>query len=175
MKRIALIVVVIAVVAGGAAWYAKGRSSTSTAFRTAEVKRGDLVATISATGTVEPEEVVDVGAQVAGQILSFGKDASGKTIDYGSQIEEGMILARIDDSVYNSDVASATAQLDEAKAAVARAVADLEQTPAGGTPRMRVELGHLVATGETDLPALRPLRLEFHRVSPVVSISRAPT
>ena len=111
MKRIALILVVIAVVAGGAAWYAKGRSSTSTAFRTAEVKRGDLVATISATGTVEPEEVVDVGAQVAGQILSFGKDASGKAIDYGSQIEEGMVLARIDDSVYNSDVASATVRI----------------------------------------------------------------
>ena len=31
-------------------------------FRTAVVKRGDVAATISASGTIEPEEVVDVGA-----------------------------------------------------------------------------------------------------------------
>ena len=38
---------------------------------------------INATGTVEPEEVVDVGAQVAGRIVEFGKDTqTGKTIDY---------------------------------------------------------------------------------------------
>ena len=45
----------------------------------------------------EPEEVIDVGAQVAGQILSFGKDADGKTVDYGSHVREGTVLARIDD------------------------------------------------------------------------------
>ena len=35
-------------------------------FRTAPVKRGDLAATISATGTLEPQAAVDVGAQVQG-------------------------------------------------------------------------------------------------------------
>ena len=39
--------------------------------------------TIGATGTLEPEEVVDVGAQVAGQILEFGKDDSGKAVSSG--------------------------------------------------------------------------------------------
>ena len=34
----------------------------STGFITAQVRRGDLVAAIGATGTVEPEQVVDVGA-----------------------------------------------------------------------------------------------------------------
>ena len=42
------------------------------AFRTAGVERGDLVVTVSATGTLEPEEVVDVGAQVVGRIEEFG-------------------------------------------------------------------------------------------------------
>ena len=37
--------------------------------------RSNILVTIRATGTVEPEEVVDVGAQVAGEILYFGKDA----------------------------------------------------------------------------------------------------
>jgi HlyD family secretion protein len=100
------------------------------AYRTAQVKRGDLLAAISATGTVEPEEVIDVGAQVAGQINSFGKDKNGKTIDYGSAVEEGTILAQIDDSLYAAEVAMVKAQLQQATAGVQRAVADLGQLKA---------------------------------------------
>jgi HlyD family secretion protein len=85
-------------------------------YSTAEVKRGNLAITISATGTVEPEEVVDVGAQVAGIIDYFGKDKNGNTIDYGSVVEEGTVLAKIDDSLYAADVALATAQLQDANA-----------------------------------------------------------
>jgi HlyD family secretion protein len=88
------------------------------------------LATISATGTVEPEEVVDIGAQVAGQINVFGKDKDGKTVDYGSAVEEGTVLAQIDDSLYATDVALGTAQLEQAKAGVIRAQADLEQMKA---------------------------------------------
>jgi HlyD family secretion protein len=94
------------------------------------VNQGDLVSTISATGTVEPEEVVDVGAQVAGKIVTFGKDQSGRTIDYGSEVEEGTVLARIDDSLYSADLAHAQAQVELAKTGVLRAEADLGQMEA---------------------------------------------
>jgi HlyD family secretion protein len=100
---------------------------TEFSFRTFAVNRGDLQATISATGTVEPEEVIDVGAQVAGRIVAFGKDVSGKTIDYGSMVEEGTILAQIDDALYAADAAQARAQLEQARAGVLRAEADLGQ------------------------------------------------
>jgi HlyD family secretion protein len=99
-------------------------------FRTVPVKRGDLLATISATGTVEPEEVIDVGAQVAGRILAFGKDKSGKSVDYGSVVEAGTVLARIDDALYAADVASAKAQLAQNKAGVRYAEANLGQLKA---------------------------------------------
>jgi len=46
---------------------------------------------ISATGTVEPEEVIDIGAQIAGQNIEFGRGKNGKTIDYGSVVEAGTI------------------------------------------------------------------------------------
>ena len=69
-------------------------------FGTVTVKRGDLEATISATGTVEPAVVVDVGAQVSGIVSSFGKDKYGKIIDYRSPVEAGTVLAKIDDSLY---------------------------------------------------------------------------
>src|SRR5262249_18007875 len=105
----------------------------------------DLLATISATGTVEPEEVVDVGAQVAGQIVTFGEDPrGGKMIDYGSPVEKDTVLARIDEAVYQAQVdrtkaqvaqapaqvESAHAQVDDAEANVRRAEADLGQMQA---------------------------------------------
>ena len=129
--RFGILVLIVAVVAAFFAYrYLHRRDGQTTLYRTAPVKRGDLLATIGATGTVEPEELVDVGAQVAGQILVFGKDRSGKTVDYGSVVEEGMVLALIDDSLFAADVATARAQLDQARAGVVRSEADLGQLQA---------------------------------------------
>ena len=125
-----LAAVSLAILAFAASAYLKRDGKNSVSFRTVPVKRGDLIATISASGVVEPEEVVDVGAQVAGRIVAFGKDESGKTVDYGSRVEEGTILAQIDDSLYSADVAQVKAQREQAKAGVLRAEADLGQMQA---------------------------------------------
>src|SRR5262245_34042869 len=111
-------------------WYQRnGRRSDST-FRTAATTRGELLVTISATGTVEPEEVVDVGAQVAGRIVSFGNDKAGKPVDYNSVVAANSVLAKIDDTLYQADLDSAQAQVASAKAGVTRAEADLGQMQA---------------------------------------------
>ena len=128
-SKTAFFALVIVVLAAGWTWYLRSDNS-SVLFRTAAVTRGELVATIGATGTVEPEELVDVGAQVAGQILAFGKDKDGNEVDYGSFVEEGTVLAQIDDTVYKADVALTKAQWENAKAGVHRAEADLEQMKA---------------------------------------------
>jgi len=130
VKQGALLLVFIAVVAFSAHWLLHRNNKDVVSFRTVPVKRGDLLAAISATGTVEPEEVVDVGSQVAGKIISFGKDLSGKPVDYGSPVGEGTVLAQIDDSLYTADVALARAQLEQTKAGVVRAEADLGQMQA---------------------------------------------
>ncbi|MBF0497740.1 MAG: efflux RND transporter periplasmic adaptor subunit [Deltaproteobacteria bacterium] len=130
VKRGVFLFLLLVVPAIAAAWFLYRSNTSSVFFRTIPVKKGDLLATISATGTVEPEEVVDIGAQVAGRIVSFGKDQAGKTIDYGSVVEAGMVLARIDDALYAADVARAKAQLEQSKAAVLRAEADLGQLQA---------------------------------------------
>jgi len=134
MKRFVKAVIVVLVgaglIGGAAAWYLRPGKGQAVAYRTGEVTRGDVVAAISATGTVEPEEVVDVGAQVAGQILSFGKDADGKTVDYGSVVEDGTVLAQIDDSLYAAEAAGASAQVASAEAGVRQAEANLAQMKA---------------------------------------------
>lgn len=65
----------MAIVAGGSVLYAKLKAPPRTAaFRTGNVKRGDLLITVGTTGIVQPEEVVDIGAQVVGQIEKLGAD-----------------------------------------------------------------------------------------------------
>ena len=128
MKK--LLVILVLLIAGGAgatALYARyGSADAAPQFRTAEVTRGDLMVTISATGTVEPEDLVDVGAQVVGRIEALGPDVmaaakqQGQHVDYTSQVEENAVLAEIDDAVY-------LAQRNVAKASLERAKADLLQ------------------------------------------------
>jgi HlyD family secretion protein len=131
MKRIIIRTVVgllaLGLIGAGAVWYLQRREGKVPSYRTAQVTRGDLKVSISATGTLQPEEVVDVGAQVAGQIVSFGQDLKGKTVDYGSVVEKGTVLARIDDSLYLAEAAQAEAQVRAAKSSIQRAEADLEQ------------------------------------------------
>lgn len=135
-KWLVVLLILAGVAAGGWWWF--GRSAEAPIeFRLAKVARGDLVATIAATGTVEPEEVVDVGAQVAGQIVAFGVDADGQQVDFRSHVEEGMLLAQIDDTVYKTEVASVTAQLKSARAGVLRAEADLQAAEAKQTQSSR--------------------------------------
>ena len=125
-KRVLIgsIIVVIILVVIGRAFFSPRHNDK---FRMSSVQRGDLLVTVSATGTVEPQEVIDVGAQVAGLILEFGKDTAGKPIDYGSIVEQGSMLARIDDSLYAAELASAAAQVKQAQADLLQSQAKLLQ------------------------------------------------
>jgi HlyD family secretion protein len=129
LRKPVVVILAVAMVGGVAAWRWQARDH-KVLFNTVPVKHGDIAATISATGTIEPVEVVDVGAQVAGLIRSFGTDKNGNPVDYGSMVEEGTILAKIDDSVYAADLALAKAQVEQDKAGELRAAADLEQMQA---------------------------------------------
>src|SRR3974390_728657 len=97
-KKSVIIVAASILVLIAAAWWWHARDGAKLSFAAAIVRRGDLAATIGATGTIEPLEVVDVGAQVAGRVSEFGLDTDGKIVDYGSVVQEGRLLPKIDDS-----------------------------------------------------------------------------
>ena len=100
MRKSLILAAILILVGSGTAYWFFGRSQGSgVAFRTEAVTRGDLLATVGGTGTLEPEEVIDVGTQVAGLIKEFGKGTDNLPIDYGSPVERGTVLARIDDSL----------------------------------------------------------------------------
>src|SRR5262245_35977626 len=129
MKTFLTVVLVLILAGGGAGYYYwQNINSATTSYRTAAVERGSLSATISATGTIEPEEVIDVGAQVAGQIKNFGVDPrdKAKTIDYGSPVEDGTVLAQLDDALFKARVDQARAALQQAEAGLQQAEADMQ-------------------------------------------------
>lgn len=86
--------------------------------------------TIEATGVTEPDELVDVGAQVSGIIMEFGKDMNGKVVDYSSPVKAGQMLAEIDKLPVQLDVQRAEASKAQAIAGIARSKADIQQAKA---------------------------------------------
>src|SRR5262249_44739371 len=109
-------------------WYVTGRGEQRSSFQTAVLDRGDISTTINATGTIEPEEVIAIGAQVAGMIQELGRDQSNSfaQIDYGSRVEKGTVLARIDEPLSRAAVKQATANMHQAEASVLQAEANLQ-------------------------------------------------
>jgi HlyD family secretion protein len=114
MKKLFVLVLLVALGAvGGAFWTGAlsfGREVTT--YRSVTVQRADIHATVSATGTIEPEEVVDVGAQVAGKIIRLGRDLDlkDKPIDHNSRVEAGYLKlteASLDDLRLVDDVPAA--------------------------------------------------------------------
>ncbi|MEX2285494.1 MAG: efflux RND transporter periplasmic adaptor subunit [Planctomycetaceae bacterium] len=82
------------------------------------VMRGDLFVGVTSTGTVEPVQIIDVGAQIVGSVKSFGPDSErpGKTIDYRSRVKEGDVLAQLDDLPHRAELDKAGANLQLAEA-----------------------------------------------------------
>lgn len=91
------------------------------------LERGDLLVAVSASGTIAPSDVVEVGAQVDGMIQEFGPDPEHPSghIDYGSRLQRGDVLARIDDAAHQGNLAKAQAALKLSAAEVRKARAQL--------------------------------------------------
>jgi HlyD family secretion protein len=144
MKKLVLLTVVIAVAAGGGFQYWKSQSQPTTSFALAKVERGRLEATVGSTGTLQPREIVDVGAQVVGRIVAIGADPTtqSKIVDWGSEVQgpeldkdgkvvkSGTLLAQIDPQLYEAQVASAEAQVASAQASVKATEASVEAAQA---------------------------------------------
>jgi HlyD family secretion protein len=89
MKKLIGLLVLLALMGGAVYGYFHTQSGTKTSYKFEEIARGRLQATISATGTLQPRETVDVGAQVAGPIIFIGKDLNTKSgiVDWGSRVK----------------------------------------------------------------------------------------
>jgi HlyD family secretion protein len=103
-----LLAAALAAGAGGYFYFHHG-SSEKLGFNTVVVARGELTATVTATGTLNPVVNVTVGSQVSGRISKL-------YVDYNSPVTKGEVLAEIDPSTYQAAVEQANADLANAKA-----------------------------------------------------------
>ena len=124
------IALVVALALGAGGWFGYRQwfaPQEKVSYRTVEVKRGSIVSTVSATGTVQPRLKVLVGAEVSGMIKSW-------FADFNQRVKQGERLAllvpdRFDAQVEQrkSAVAVSQARVEEAQAKVATATLERER------------------------------------------------
>jgi HlyD family secretion protein len=100
-----------------------GCASDAPTYRTDAVTRGDVQKTITATGTVNPVTTVQVGTQVSGTIKEL-------YADFNSRVKKGQLIALIDPTLYETQLAQAQANTDRADAAMRDAERILNQNKA---------------------------------------------
>ena len=94
------------VILAGLGWYGyqKMQPKNEATFITEEVKRGKIAQTVSATGEIAATNLVDVGAQVSGQIKKMH-------VKIGDVVKEGDLIAEIDNVTQVNEVNTRKAQL----------------------------------------------------------------
>jgi HlyD family secretion protein len=153
MRGIFTLLVLVGVVGtGGWYWYRTQTVARVPKWNTVEVKHGDIDLKIRSTGTIEPEEVVDVGAQVIGMVIKFGEDKTkpNNEIYWGSKVEKGTKLAFIDDSIYKAQLDLANANLESARAKVKSAQATLKDSAADYERAKITFAKHAIAQADLD-------------------------
>jgi HlyD family secretion protein len=114
MKKIVIALVVVAALGGsGYAYYKYKKTPPPPTVTTAQVTRGDIADTVGATGTLQAVTTVQVGTQVSGTIQEL-------YADFNSLVRKGQVIARLDPSLFQT-------QIEQARANLIRAQADLER------------------------------------------------
>jgi len=123
----------VALLGSGAFWWWSQRAAADAVqYRSAKIERGSLLATVSASGAVNPVTQVSVGTQVSGQIKDL-------LVDFNSEVKAGQLIAVIDPETFEYRVRSAQADVDAARATVLTAQANSAASRAG-VSRAQVDL-----------------------------------
>jgi HlyD family secretion protein len=108
----------VALVAGGIVGYRVWRGGPGpTTYTTTAVQRGDVVMSVTASGTLSPVVRSTVGSQVSGRITEI-------LVDFNDTVKQGDVLARLDKQLLAGQVAQAKARLSSARAELVRADAN---------------------------------------------------
>src|SRR5207245_4535003 len=115
--------VVVVVTAGSVRAQRRGGPAKADAIRTAQVTGGNIVLSVSATGTVEPASMVEVRSRATGTVTRV-------LVDEGQRVRLGQVLVELNDPDSRHAVESYRAAQPSAEPAVAGARAKLDALPA---------------------------------------------
>jgi HlyD family secretion protein len=120
-------------------------------YRTAVVERGEIFAYVSATGTLNPVIMVQVGTQASGTIEKL-------FADFNSAVSEGQTIAQLDQASFRAKVAQADASLENARADLKNTQANVHNVSAA------IEnAGAEVATQQANLERMQVQIVDAHR------------
>ncbi len=128
-------------------WFLFGRGSGGASeprWVTAAVDRGAITATVTATGTVNPVETVQVGTYVSGPIQAI-------YADFNSPVKKGQLLAKIDPRSFQTKVDASRAELENARAKLVKSEADLALREANLRRQRALERDGIVAESDLDI------------------------
>ncbi len=98
-----------------------GGSGPKVSYISEAATRGDLTVIVTATGTVQPTNQVDVSSELSGTVRKV-------LVDFNSEVKVGGVLAELDTDKLQATLASSRAKLNSAKAKVGIAKATLTET-----------------------------------------------
>lgn len=124
MKRFITILGILGIILGIGGYYYFFMKNEPVRYRMARVEKGDIVAMISATGTINPVINVQVGSQVSGIIQAL-------YADYNSEVKKDQVIAQLDPSTFQAQVTQAIANLESARANLKNVEADIANLSAG--------------------------------------------
>ena len=147
MKRKLFIAIALVTVTGlsAAAMYVR-RGSDAPVVATDVVSRGSILTVVTASGTLEAVDTVQVGTQVSGAIQSLGAD-------FNSIVKKGQVLARLDPSIIQADIERAKANLLGAEADVERLNVQLADADTKLSRAKELAARQLIATSDLDAAA----------------------
>ena len=141
-------IILVAVASLGFSVFLKStRSSGVVQYKTQEVARGDLTVIVTATGTLQPTNKVDVSSELSGIIKTV-------EVDYNSRVKLGQPLAILDTSKLEAQVTQSRAALESSKAKVLQAQATVKEDRSKLAQLMKVkELSGNKVPSQTEIDA----------------------
>lgn len=125
-KKLAIVAIGLVAVTGLALWLGGyiAQADTEPSYRFAKIDRGEIVATVSATGTIDAVKKVEIGSEVSGRIDKI-------LVDFNSVVTKGQVLAELDQDSFRTRVDQARANLQATQAGLGDAKAGIERAQAG--------------------------------------------
>ena len=123
-RRWPAVAALLAASAAGVGFWMMRSGDAPVPYGTAQAARQTITRSISATGTIQPVITVQVGTQVSGTISEL-------YADYNSQVKKGEVIARLDPSQFNAQLAQANGTYLSAQAAAQAAQNNVVSADAG--------------------------------------------
>jgi HlyD family secretion protein len=116
-----LLLAIVLIIAAAGVGYRFWRAQGPVTYVTVPAMRGPLTVTVNATGTLQPQDQVDVGAEISGRVDSV-------KVDYNDRVKRGQVLAIINTDQLRAQLAQAQASMNANRANVVNNEATVRET-----------------------------------------------